>query len=81
MELFDTVDLMNSANYKDRFIAEYYQVKVRLDKLLSIIDRYNKGILDFVPSCPISVLENQKDSMQKYVDILLERASIEGIEL
>lgn len=33
MELNETVELMNSADYKDRFKGEYFQVKVRHDKL------------------------------------------------
>lgn len=35
MELNETVELMNSADYKDRFKAEYFQVKIRHDKLKS----------------------------------------------
>ena len=30
MELKDTIELMNSENYKDRFKAEYYQTKIRM---------------------------------------------------
>ena len=33
MELKDTIDLMISSDYKDRFKAEYYQVKIRVEKL------------------------------------------------
>ena len=33
MELKDTVELMNSSDYKDRFKAEYQQVKIRHEKL------------------------------------------------
>ena len=33
MELKDTIDLMTSEDYKDRFKAEYYQTKIRYDKL------------------------------------------------
>ena len=28
-ELKDTIELMNSADYKDRFKAEYLQIKIR----------------------------------------------------
>jgi hypothetical protein len=28
-ELKDTIELMNSSDYKDRFKAEYYQLKIR----------------------------------------------------
>ena len=33
MELKDTIELMKSNDYKDRFKAEYYQVKIRREKL------------------------------------------------
>lgn len=32
-ELKDTIELMNSSDYKDRFKAEYYQLKIRYTKL------------------------------------------------
>ena len=34
MELKDTVELMNSKDYKERFKAEYLQAKIRYDKLV-----------------------------------------------
>ena len=37
MELKDTIDLMNSNDYKERFIAEYLQVKIRYNKLLNML--------------------------------------------
>ena len=33
MELKDTIKLMESENYKERFKAEYYQTKIRYEKL------------------------------------------------
>ena len=30
MELKDTIELMQSSDYKDRFKAEYFQVAIRL---------------------------------------------------
>lgn len=33
MELKDTIELMQSSDYKDRFKAEYFQVAIRLQKL------------------------------------------------
>ena len=33
MELNNTVELMNSSDYRDRFKAEYYQTKIRYEKL------------------------------------------------
>ena len=37
IELKDTVDLMKSSDYKERFIAEYTQVKIRYEKLKKLI--------------------------------------------
>ena len=50
MELKDTIDLMNSSDYKDRFKAEYWQVKIRLEKLRKMIAKWQAGTLGFTPS-------------------------------
>lgn len=34
MELHDTIKLMESADYKDRFKAECYQARIRYEKLV-----------------------------------------------
>lgn len=33
MELKDTIEMMTSEDYKERFKAEYYQTKIRYEKL------------------------------------------------
>ena len=81
MELIDTVDLMTSDNYKDRFMAEYYQVKIRYQKLKSILDKYEEGTLDFEPSCSISLLMIQREIMEDYLNVLQDRAIIENISV
>lgn len=43
MELRDTVEMMNSADYKERFKAEYYQTAIRYGKLKAMVDKYNNG--------------------------------------
>lgn len=40
-ELKDTIELMNSSDYKDRFKAEYYQLKIRYTKLHPILFKSN----------------------------------------
>ena len=75
------VDLMNSEDYKDRFAAEYYQLKIRMDKLDSLISRYRAGTLDFTPTCPIELLEEQYKAMARYFEILQKRAEIEGVSI
>lgn len=80
-ELKNTVELMTSSDYKDRFKAEYYQVKIRKNKLKKMLNKYYDGTLEFEPTCPIKVLQAQLSSMIEYCDILETRARLEGIEL
>lgn len=81
LELKDTVELMTSEDYKDRFKAEYLQTKIRYDKLHKMLVKYEAGKLDFKPTCPINVLTTQKLYMGNYLKHLEIRAEIEGIEL
>ena len=81
MELKDTVELMNSDDYKDRFKAEYYQTKIRYDKLDAMTIKWEAGTLDFTPTCPEDILLEQKKNMGYYLRSLKIRAEIEGIEL
>lgn len=81
MELKDTIEMMNSEDYKERFKAEYYQTKIRYDKLDKMTVKYEAGTLDFTPSCSLEVLKEQKKYMGNYVRMLRIRAEIEGINL
>lgn len=80
-ELRDTVALMESADYKDRFKAEYYQAKIRYEKLHNMIVKYEAGTLNFEPKCSIGLLKDQAGAMGNYLYALEVRAEIEGIEL
>lgn len=81
VELKDTVELMLSEDYKERFVAEYRQVKIRLDKLERMLVKLSEGKLPFKPSCPISMLKWQCAVMKQYLGVLEERARVEGIVL
>lgn len=81
IELKDTIELMQSDDYKDRFRAEYYQTKIRYDKLHAMIIKYEAGTLDFKPNCPLLTLNNQASFMGQYLKTLEIRAEIEGIKL
>lgn len=81
MELKDTVDLMNSDDYKDRFKAEYYQTKIRYDKLRSMLIKMDAGTLDFTPTSSKVQLSLQKRYMGEYLNVLEVRAEVEGIAL
>ena len=81
MDLKEIIELMQSDDYKDRFKAEYYQLKDRLKKLTALTVKYEAGTLDFEPAVSLGVLMNQKNIMEQYVRILEVRAEIEKIEL
>lgn len=80
MILAETVDNM-LGGYKDRFIAEYEQLTIRLLKLQNTISTYKNGELDFDPETPIEVLEAQEETMNLYKEILEKRAQYEKITL
>lgn len=81
MELKDTIELMNSKDYKERFKAEYLQAKIRYDKLDAMTVKYEAGTLNFTPSCSLELLKEQKKYMGNYIRTLRIRAEIENIEL
>lgn len=81
MKLNDTAEMMNSADYKERFRGEYLQLIIRIDGLSTMLDKYKKGILSFTPSCSYDLLNGQLKVMQLYKSYLIERAIIECIEL
>lgn len=70
-ELKDTINLMTSDDYKDRFKAEYYQLKIRYEKLKQFI----------VESGTNGYMNIQLNIMESYLGVLKQRAAIEGIEL
>ena len=47
MELKDSVKLMESEDYKERFKIEHFQTKIRYEKLYKVIVKVDAGILDF----------------------------------
>lgn len=79
--LNDTIELMNSEDYKDRFKAEYYQLKIRSDKLQQILVKYKKNELSFKPKCSYELLHDQFIRMHGYMCALEKRAEIENIEI
>lgn len=81
MELKDTIPMMESADYKERFKAEYCQLGIRISKLESMLAKWAAGKLDFIPTCSYGLLEAQLNTMKTYLYLLRERACIEGIEL
>lgn len=81
MELIDTIDLMTSDDYKARFRAEYWQTKIRYQKLHHILIQQEAGTLGHELTCPVSLLEQQAHNMGVYLKTLEVRAEIEHINL
>lgn len=85
MELKETVELMNSENYKERFIAEYHQVKIRYEKLknfcnkIEVEEMLGKEVTKH--DCPLELLREQQKYMGLYLSVLEKRALIENIVL
>ena len=49
MELKDTIELMTSEDYKERFKAEYLQLKIRVEGLRKMLIKWDADKLDFTP--------------------------------
>lgn len=81
MKLIDTVEMMNSENYKERFRAEYFQLQIRIDGLANMLIKMENGTLDFTPKCSYDLLNGQLIAMNLYAGCLRERAEIENIIL
>ena len=80
-KLSQTVDMMTSSDYKERFKAEYAQVVIRYKKLKNMIDKWDKNELTFTPTCPRSTYNIQIKAMKDYIAILEARAVMEHIIL
>ena len=90
MELKDTIGAMCSDDYKARFMAEYYQTKIRYEKLKKFNTKIeaarqmqysNKDVEMPKHDCPDNLLCEQQSVMGNYLHLLEVRAVIEGIEL
>ena len=92
MKLNETVEMMLSDDYKERFKAEYYQTKERYERLKAFNNKieaamktmYRKnGVVIDMPKhdCPDGLLIEQQHCMGDYLHCLEVRAVIENIEL
>ena len=91
-ELIETVDLMTSSDYKGRFVAEYWQTKIRIEKLklfCNKIEAYEMLPLTKradctwqpVHTCPLDLLKAQLGYMEAYLHTLELRAILENVDL
>lgn len=84
-ELKEKVELMNSEDYKERFIAEYHQVKIRYEKLknfcnkIEVEEMLGKEVTKH--DYPLELLREQQKYMGLYLSVLEKRALIEKVVL
>ena len=84
-DLSETVTYMCSDDYKERFLAEYWQTKIRYEKLKKL--NYEISAADITGrerpklTCPVDILQRQQREMRGYLEILELRAVIEGVKL
>lgn len=82
MELSETAEMMNNKkDFKERFKAEYLQLRIRIDGLSTMLKKYKAGELKFTPNCSYDLLNGQLKAMKMYAGYLEERAEIEDIKL
>lgn len=81
MKLADTVEMMNSVDYKERFKAEYAQLVIRYNGLKKMLEKWDNGTLEFEPTCPRSTYNLQIKAMTDYIAVLEARAVMENVDL
>ena len=90
MELKDTIGFMTSADYRERFVAEYWQTKIRYEKLKAFnfkiwaaTSEYGieKCLQEPEHDCPLDLLKEQELAMAQYLETLEKRAAFECINL
>lgn len=74
ISLKDTVKPMLSLNFKDRHVAEYYQLRIRIDSLTEYLRTTDDSV-------DVSLLIHQLDVMKKYQECLEIRAKHLSIKL
>jgi len=81
VELKDTWCLMTSTDWKKRFAAEYWQTKIRYEKLHKLIVRRSAGLNDFETPISLEMWNNQAKIMGMYLFELEKQAVLHGIDL
>lgn len=78
MELKDTVESMLSDDYKERLVAEYQQLSIRIEKLREAIFQYSLGNKTWSLE-KYAHFQKQVDVMRIYQNILMEQIRDEKI--
>lgn len=80
-DLKETATMMASADYKERFKAEYFQLKTRYDKLRAMVEKWDNGTLEFTPTSSRAIYDFQLRAMKDYLGTLQIRAELEGVDI
>lgn len=84
-ELRDTIEQMTSLDYKERFIAEYRQTKIRYEKLKNFCNKIEVAQMmqteEPKHDCPLELLKEQQKFMGMYLNCLEKRAIIESVNI
>ena len=81
MDLINTIEMMSSSDYKERFKAEYAQLVIRYYGLKNMLEKWDNGTLEFKPTCPRSTYNLQIKAMTDYIAVLEARAVRENVDL
>lgn len=71
------IKLLQSSDYKERLQGEYFELLERVNKLDIILDKYDRGTLNFTPDTAIDILKAQSAGMKSYLYILDYRIKLE----
>ena len=77
MTMDQIIKLQTSNDYKDRLKAEFNLLLRREEKLAKMLNHYSEKDTN----CPKQLLCMQHEIMCRYLDILVVRAKLEGVDL
>ncbi|MFA6729178.1 MAG: hypothetical protein WCS17_13335 [Prevotella sp.] len=76
----DVFMLLQSDDYKQKLLGEYYEIRNRIYNLGKFISKLKKGKIEDIKT-PISLLEKQLKILRDYEKILSDRCDIDEIQL
>lgn len=80
MKLSDTIQGMQSEDWKERLKAEYYQTKIRYDGIDCTIAEFEDGKRpELVES--IELMKSQANAMANYLFCMKSRLALAGVEI
>lgn len=79
-DLKETIVLMTSDDWKDRLVAEYWQTKIRYERLHKRLVEHDAGVIDLTPNKEYP-MRKQESLMDQYLYQIEIRAAQEGINL